>query len=99
MLESRASFEASWIERHRVSQAGLILMVQEPMVGLAYALGQVDAGAPAKGVQAGDVEPFLWGAVGVAGVEDELALEADDVGDQVGEVGDGEVDAGADVEV
>ena len=80
-------------------QANLSLMFQEPVVGVAEAVGQVDAGAPAEAAQAGDVEQFARGAIGFARVEDELALEADDFGDLVREFGDGDVDAGADVEV
>ena len=54
---------------------------------------------PTEMVQAGDVEEFAGGAVGAGGVEDELTGVADDTGDFLGEVGDGEFFAGADVDV
>ena len=53
---------------------------------------------PAERVKAGDVHQLSRGAVGLCGVEDQRALEAEHAGDGLGQFADGDVFAGADVD-
>ncbi len=75
------------------------LLVEEPLVGGADAGLEVDLGRPAQVVELGDVEHLAGGAVGLGGVEAQRGVGADDVADHLGEVADGDVHAGADVDV
>src|SRR6266702_5918188 len=53
---------------------------------------------PAKLVETADVEQLARRAVGTRGVETDFAAVTDDLGDHAGELGDGDVLAGADID-
>ena len=53
---------------------------------------------PAEVVETGDVHKFARSAVGLGGVEDNIAFETDNFGYGLGEFADGDVFAGADVD-
>src|SRR5690242_18143742 len=67
-------------------------------VGLRDAVAQADAGLPAQRFHPRDVEQLAGRAVGLAAVEDDAALVADDVHDGFGELADGHVRPCPDVE-
>ena len=52
---------------------------------------------PAEVVQSRDVEPFARRAVGLVGVKANVAAKVNDVGDEPGQIGDGDILAGSDV--
>ena len=59
----------------------------------------LDLVGPAKGVEFADVDELAGGAVRLGRVEAQLALEADGPDNEPGELADGELLAGADVDV
>ncbi len=69
-----------------------------PVVGRADAVRERRLRVPAERAQLADVEQLARRAVGLAAVEDERAAEADDLGDQLRELGDRDVLAAADVD-
>src|SRR5213082_3050398 len=74
-------------------------VVAEPGVGLGEALAQLRLGVPAERGEAAHIEQLLRRAVGPRRIEFDLARPADHGGDLARQLGDGEVAAGADVEV
>ncbi len=54
--------------------------------------------APAEAVEFGDVEEFAGGAVGFGEIVIDITFEAGDAGDEVGQVDDGQILAGADID-
>ena len=73
-------------------------MVAEGLPSAANAFFESGGVAPAEGVQEADVQQLLRCAVGLGGVEDEGAVEAEDTGDGLGQFADGDVFAGANVD-
>ena len=59
----------------------------------------VDCVVPAEGVEAADVAEFAHCTVGLGAVPADAAAVADGMSDFVGELGDSDFDAGADVDV
>lgn len=75
------------------------VVVEEPLVGGGDAGGEIDARCPSGGGEAGGVKDFAGGAVGFGGVKHEFRFGVHDVTDLFGEGADGDVAAGADVDV
>ena len=73
--------------------------VKKPSVGCLDTLTEGNGRGPAEGHDARNVEQLARRAVGLARVEAKRALEPDDLRDQLGELADGQILAGADVDV
>ena len=72
------------------------MIFHEPAVGVGDALAERDFRAPAEGFDFGDVEEFAGGAVGLACVELQRALKAENVANRLGEFPNGDVLTSAD---
>ena len=70
----------------------------EPAVGVGDALAERDFRAPAEGFDFGDVEEFAGGTVGLACVELQRALKAEDVANRLGELPNGDILAATDID-
>src|SRR3569623_1806502 len=73
-------------------------VAQIPVVGRAYSLFQLDTGAPAEIVDAGGVHSFHRRTVGALWIEHQLALEADDVANDLRELADAHIATDANVD-
>ena len=60
---------------------------------------EIGVGTPSQCVQAPNVEPLARRPVGLRRVADEIPVKADDARDYSGEIGDGDVVSGPDVDV
>src|SRR6185436_17104724 len=83
--------------RH-LSPAEIRLVSEVPLVGLLDACSQADAGLPSQRRKFRYVEQLARRPVGLAGVESQLALVADDLANQSREFADGDVLAGPGVQ-
>src|SRR5690606_35834700 len=89
----------SWpADRRRPGSYAARLARQEAAIGLRNALSQADAGLPAERIDAVDREQLARRAVGLAGVEANLPLEADDLHDQFRKFANRQILADANVE-
>ena len=77
---------------------GLGELFADGLPGLLDALFQPGSVPPTETVESGDVHELAGGAVGFGGVEDQIAGEAEDACDGLGELADGDVLACADVD-
>src|SRR5690606_21094285 len=73
-------------------------VVPVPGVRVLDAFSQADPRLPAEALEPAAVHELAGRAVGLAGVEGEVSFVADDVLDRLGELADGDVGAGADVD-
>lgn len=74
-------------------------MPNKPLIRLADPLSELNARRPAHAAELVGAHEFAWRAVGLAEIMHDFTLEADDVADKLGELEDGDVFAGADIDV
>ena len=67
----------------------------EILVGSGHAIFEADDRLPAGGFDFADIEEFARGAVGLGRIGEDLALETDGFGHQLGELENGQVGSGA----
>src|SRR5690242_1348805 len=70
----------------------------EPLIGRADPLFEPDPALPAQRAELCDIEQLARRAVRLGAVVDEAAFEADDLGDELRELGDRHIHAGADID-
>ncbi len=70
-----------------------------PLEEFGYTILNFHFVGPAEAMKLGDIDELAHGAVGFRGVKDDFALEADGFDDEFGEFTDGELFAGANVDV
>src|SRR5882762_8965186 len=72
-------------------------MLAIPSISLRDSLKQRDPSAPAQPIQMTDIDEFARRAVGTRGIEYDPTRKVDDAGNELGEFGDGQILAHADI--